>query len=234
MMNLVAQKVRELLGEENSGHGFDHVERVWLLTKKLAVGKDVDMAVVELAALLHDADDYKFFGQESADNLTNARRIMAECGIDVQRVEKVCNIIAHMGYSKLLEGIRPQTLEGKIVSDADMLDAMGVNGIVRTLQYAFMRGQKYGTPMFDKNVWPELNQSAEEYKMHGRPADNCINHFFVKTLRLKNLMFTEEGRKEALIRHDRMVTFLEGFFEENNVPEWLDYLHDFLCEYDVA
>ncbi len=234
MISLVAQKVIELLGKENAGHGFDHVERVWRLAKNLAAGQAVDEVVIELAALLHDADDYKLFGQESADNLTNAKRIMAECGIEAQKEEKVCAIIANMGYSKLLAGVRPQTPEGKIVSDADMLDAMGINGIVRTLQYAFMRGQKYGTPMFDKNVWPELNQSAEEYKMHGRPADNCINHFFVKTLRLKSLMMTEAGKKEAVVRHQRMVEFLEGFFEENNVPEWLDYLHEFLTEYDAA
>lgn len=68
-------------------------------------------------------------------------------------MEAVCSIISHIGYSNLLAGFRPTTIEGAIVSDADMLDAIGVNGIIRTLQYAFMRTQKYGIPIFDKDVW---------------------------------------------------------------------------------
>ena len=224
----VRRKVKDLLGLENSGHGFDHVERVENLAQKLAVGNDVDIDVVILASLLHDVDDYKLFGQESADNLTNAQRIMKECGIDIPKTEKVCHIIANMGYSKLLAGIRPQSLEGMIVSDADMLDAMGINGIIRTLQYAFMRCQKYGKPIFDQEAWPELNLSAAEYKRNDRRSDNCINHFFEKTLRLKNLMMTKAGKKEAEIRHQRMVMFLEGFFDENNLPEWQAFLEKYL------
>ncbi len=227
MIQSVAQKVKECLPTEVSGHGFDHTERVWLLAKKLATGQTMDLTVVELAALLHDADDYKLFGQESADNLTNAKRIMAECDVPTQMIEPVCSIISHMGYSNLLAGFRPTTIEGAIVSDADMLDAIGVNGIIRTLQYAFMRTQKYGIPIFDKEIWPELHLTSEEYKKI-RKSDNCINHFFEKGLKLKDLMLTEVGRKEAEVRHQRFVWFLEGFFEENNVPEWLDYLHNFL------
>lgn len=227
MISSVAQKVKEFLPTDVSGHGFDHTERVWLLAKKLATRQAVNMAVVELAALLHDVDDYKIFGQESADNLTNAKRIMAECDVPTQMMEAVCSIISHMGYSNLLAGFRPTTIEGAIVSDADMLDAIGVNGIIRTLQYAFMRAQKYGIPIFDKDVWPELNLTSEEYKKR-RKSDNCINHFFEKGLKLKDLMLTEAGKKEAQIRHQRFVCFLEGFFEENNTPEWLDYLHNFL------
>ncbi len=229
MIGNVAQKVKECLPAEVSGHGFDHTERVWLLAKKLAAGQAVDVLVVELAALLHDVDDYKLFGAESAENLTNAKRILAECQVPDETAAKVCVVIAHMGYSKLLAGVRPETPEGAIVSDADMLDAIGVNGIIRTLQYAFMRTQKYGIPVFDKAVWPELNLSAAEYKKQ-RKSDNCINHFFEKGLKLKDLMLTAAGKKEAEVRHQRFVWFLEGFFEENNVPEWLDYLHAFLAK----
>ena len=133
-----------------------------------------------------------------------------------------------MGYSKSLQGIRPTTIEGMIVSDADMLDAIGANGLIRTLNYAFARCQKYGTPVFDKNVWPELNLSAEEYKKRDRKSDNCINHFFEKTLRLGKMMMTESGKKQAQIRLKRMVDFLYGYFDENNVPEWTIYLQNYL------
>ena len=233
MIEEVIEKVKKHMDRDNCGHGFDHVERVYNIALNLLNTENADRQVVSLAALLHDADDYKLFGQKAADNLTNAKKIMCECNIgkDIQR--KVCNVISNMGYSKSLEGIRPQTIEGKIVSDADMLDAIGINGIVRTLNYAFARYQKYGTPVFDKNVWPELNLTADEYKMKGRKADNCINHFFEKTLRLGKMMMTMTGKEQSEIRLKRMVDFLYGYFDENNVPEWAEYLNNYLQEEGV-
>ena len=204
-----------------------------MLFEKLLQNAKADKEVVVLAALLHDADDYKLFGEEAAENLSNAKRIMDECKVDKHIQERVCDVIANMGYSKSLMGIRPTTTEGKIVSDADMLDAIGINGIIRTLEYAFARCQKYGAPIFEKDIWPELNMSAEEYRKPNRRSDNCINHFFEKTLRLGKMMMTESGEKEAKIRLKRMVNFLEGFFDENDAPEWKIYMNDYLKKEDI-
>ena len=228
MIEVVRDSVKKHMEQDNCGHGFDHVERVCDIAKRLMRYEKANEEVVILAALLHDADDYKLFGQEVADNLINAKRIMAECNIDINVQNEVCDIINNMGYSKSLAGIRPKTIEGKIVSDADMLDAMGINGIVRTLNYAFARCQKYGTPVFDKNIWPEIDLTADEYKMKGRKADNCINHFFEKTLRLGKMMMTPAGKNQSEIRLKRMIDFLYGYFDENNVPEWSDYLTKYL------
>jgi uncharacterized protein len=228
MIEVVKEKVQKHMLHDNCGHGFDHIERVYGIALKLLATEEANREVVVLASLLHDVDDYKLFGQEAADNLTNAKRIMTESNIDFDVQHKVCDIIYNMGYSKSLAGIRPKTIEGKIVSDADMLDALGVNGIVRTLSYAFSRCQKYGTPVFDKNVWPEINLTADEYKMMGRKADNCINHFFEKTLRLGKMMMTEAGKEQSKIRLRRMIDFLYGYFDENNVPEWTNYLNSYL------
>jgi len=234
MIEKIKEKVKNHMNQDNCGHGFDHVERVCDIALKLLQLEKADETIVILAALLHDADDYKLFGQDAADNLTNAKRIMNECGVSFDTQAKVCEVIANMGYSKSLVGIRPTTTEGKIVSDADMLDALGVNGIVRTLNYAFARCQKYGTPVFDKKVWPEINLSAEEYKRKGRKADNCINHFFEKTLRLGKMMMTNSGREQSKIRLKRMVDFLYGYFDENNVPEWTEYLNNYLQREDIS
>lgn len=227
--NLLNEKVKAHMNQDSCGHGFDHVERVSQIAQKLMQNlSDIDKEIVALASLLHDADDYKLFGQEACDNLTNAKRIMNECGVDEKTKQKVCEIISSMGYSKFLKGIRPTSKEGMIVSDADMIDATGINGIIRTLNYAFSRCQKYGTPVFDKNEWPEINMSAERYKSRDRKSDNCINHFFEKTLRLGNLMMTEEGHRMAKVRLSRMVEFLRGYFDENDVPEWNEYLENYL------
>lgn len=227
MIDDIKNEVRRLMFGNNDGHGFDHIERVYDLSAKLASEEPVDKRIVGLAALLHDVDDYKLFGDDNAEKLTNARRIMENGGVDAETAAKVCDIISNMGYAKALKGVRPQTLEGQIVSDADMLDAIGANGIVRTLAYALERCRSGNNQIFDKNIWPESSLTAEEYKKPNRISDNFINHFFEKLLKLKEMMFTSSGRREAEIRHGFMIGFLEEFFRENNCLEWMEYLENY-------
>ena len=103
-------EVIELTSGDYSGHDFSHVERVMNIAALLQKSEGGDLFIISLASLLHDVDDYKLFGQEASDNLTNAKRIMNECDVDDQTKQKVCDIIANMGYSKLLTGIRPTKL----------------------------------------------------------------------------------------------------------------------------
>lgn len=227
IMENVLSDVRQLLNGDKSGHGADHVERVYALAVKLSENENVNKEVVALAALLHDVDDYKLFGEENAKNLTNAKKIMQQNGVDEQTSAHVCDIISHMGYSKCLQGIRPQTQEGKIVSDADMLEAMGAMGTVRCLAYALDKCHSGTDQIFDKTIWPQVNLSAAEYKKPNRKSDNFINHFFEKMLKLKDLMMTSAGKKEAQIRHQFMLDFLYEFFRENDCPEWVEYLKNY-------
>lgn len=231
MIAAVREDVKNLLQGNNDGHGFDHVERVYELSMVLAEKEKANLNVVGLAALLHDVDDYKLFGTDAAENLTNAKRILAENDVDTVTSEQVCDIIRSMGYNKALRGVRPQTLEGKVVSDADMLEAIGAMGTVRCLAYALARCHSGTHQIFDKTVWPEVNLSSEEYKAPNRKSDNFINHFFEKLLKLKNMMLTTSGREEALVRHEFMLVFLREFFRENNCPEWLEYLREYGKKY---
>ena len=58
--NLLNEKVKKHMNHDNCGHGFDHVERVSFIAQKLLQNnRDIDKEIVLLAALLHDADDYK-------------------------------------------------------------------------------------------------------------------------------------------------------------------------------
>lgn len=227
MNKQIIADVRTLMSGDSCGHGFDHVERVCRLALRMAEQEKADAEIVGLAALLHDADDYKLFGEECAKNLTNAKSIMAKNGVDDTKALKICEIIGTMGYSKALKGIRPQSLEGKIVSDADMLEAIGAMGAVRCLAYALDKCHGGTNQIFDADVWPEPNLTAEAYKIPNRRSDNFINHFFEKMLKLKNMMFTASGRKEAEIRHHFMVDFLYEFFRENGADEWIEYLKNY-------
>ena len=214
MIRNIENDVKFLMSGDNTGHGFEHIKRVFDLAVDIAKTENADIEIVGLAALLHDVDDYKLFGQESADNLINARNIMDKYNINDVVKNKVCEIIASMGYSNAMKGIRPQMLEGKIVSDADMLDAIGACGTIRCLTYALARCE---TVVFDERVFPDINMSAEEYKKSNRKSDNFINHFFEKLLKLKNMMFTQSGRQEAEKRHKIMVDFYLHFLENKNL-----------------
>ena len=222
MIEKVKKQVSELLDKDNSGHGMDHINRVLELSLKFVEKENANKDIVSLIALLHDVDDYKLFGIDNAENLTNAKKIMEDCNVDKSTQEQVCLALNNIGYSKRLKGCCPTTLEGKIVSDADMCDALGANGILRVYTYSL----KNGKPFFNKDIFPIEDISAEKYTR--RCADSSVCHIFEKILKLKNLMLTESGKEEAKLRHQIIIDFLYHLFDEENVPEWTRYLNAYL------
>lgn len=157
-------------------------------------------------------------------NLTNARNIMDSSNISFEIQEQVLSSLKRLGYSKSLEGIRPLTIEGKVVSDADMCDALGINGLLRIYKYSF----KNNKPFFDKNVFPAGNVDAALYKK--KCAESSVCHIFEKILKLKKLMMTESGKKEAIERHQIIVDVLYQLFKEEKTDDWKVYLDNFLSE----
>jgi len=202
--------------------------RVHNLAIKFANQEKADLGIVSLASLLHDVDDYKIVGKENSEKFLNAKKIMKEENIDADVQQKILDIIANMGFSKYLKGIRPSTLEGKIVSDSDMCDAIGANGIVRSIAYSV--SEKGSGTIFNKELFPNIEITSEEYNYSRttHDTDNAINHFFEKLLKLKDIMMTSSGKKEAQKRHRIMVEFLQHFFEEENCDhKWFDLLEKF-------
>jgi uncharacterized protein len=222
MIDVVKKEVYKLLGKDESGHSNDHIDRVLELSRKFAKAENANELVVTLIALLHDVDDYKLVSEQEAMNLTNTKRILEQCSIDDKTREHVLSEISRIGYSNSLNGIRPLTIEGQVVSDADMCDASGVNGFIRSFKYT----SKHGGVLFDKNLFPILNMSQEEYKL-SKPS-SAVNHMFEKILTLKSLMMTESGKKEAINRHNAIISILYQLFDEENAPEWKEYLDDYL------
>lgn len=221
MIEEVKRRVFELLNKDNSGHGMDHINRVYKLSVKFAQKEQADIMVVSLIALLHEVDDYKLFGEESARNLTNAKIIMSEVGVDVDIQNRVIDAIKKIGYKKYLGGVRPDSLEGMIVSDADMCDGLGVTGILRTYDYQ----KSHGRPFFDREVFPNSEVTTYNYKLCD---DSAVCHCFDKLLRLRGIMMTESGKEEASSRHDIVVSVLYHLFDEEDAPEWREYLDSFL------
>ena len=222
MIEDIKKQVYNLLNNDDSGHGYDHIERVLNMSLKFAEKENADINVVALIALLHDVYDYKLFGVENANNLTNAKKFMANANVPLEIQNKVLSELSCIGYSKTLKGIRPKTIEGMIVSDADMCDCLRVTGILRTYKFSL----KYSRPFFDKNIFPIDNINFKEY-LKGY-AETSICHIFDKLLKLKYLMMTESGKEEAINRHKIVVDVLYHLFEEENVPEWKEYLDSYI------
>jgi uncharacterized protein len=221
MLMKVKSMVKDLLSQDQTGHGFDHIQRVLALSMSFAKTQPIDEELVSLIALLHDVDDYKFVGIEHEALYKNARSIMRMCGVQDSLQTKVISNIQRIGYSRCMEGIRPTTLEGQIVSDADMCDAIGAIGLIRVTTYGLAKGQPYFLP----DVFPQPSHAADAYRKNG--SNHTINHFFDKLLKIKNLMMTDLGKKEAIARHQFLINFLEQFFKEEKADAWLQLLDQF-------
>jgi uncharacterized protein len=176
--------IRDLFKDNSDGHDADHSLRV--LTNAMAIAEnmeDIDLEAIALAALLHDVDDHKLF--DTKDN-ANARSFLRDNGIEDGRTDFICSIINSVSFSKN-RGKKPDSTEGKIVQDADRLDAIGAVGIARTFAYG------------GKN---------------GRSLDDSIRHFHDKLLLLKDELNTEAARKMAEKRHKFMLEFMSQYKSE--------------------
>ncbi len=214
----IRKDVAELLNKDD-GHGFDHVLRVGRLALRFAEKEGANTEVVELATLLHDVDDYKLFGEDSAHSLPNATTLLEKYNTLPEVKEQVLGIIATMGYNKYLDGIRPGTLEGRVVSDADMCDAIGAEGILRTHAYALSKGNMF----FNPDLPPERAiKNAASYRAGS--SGHSVQHFFDKLLIIPSIMMTAAGQEEAQKREKIMVDFLEELFREQSADEWQEKL----------
>lgn len=202
-----AAYARRTLGREATGHDWLHVERVWRTARRLGRGSGADMFVVELAALLHDIADWKFHGGDASAGPKKAAAWLRRLGVDAGTVRHVAAIIAESSFKGAKVRNRIATLEGRIMQDADRLDALGAIGIAR----AFAYGGAKGRDIYDPSVKPVLHASAKAYSSSAGPT---INHFHEKLLLLKDRMNTPAGRRAAEARHRFMQAFLRRFAAE--------------------
>ena len=199
--------VEQALAGDGSGHDWWHVYRVWSIAKKIAQKENADQTIVELAALLHDIADWKF---NDGDELAGSREAAAwlnKNGVDPILVDEVCEIISTLSYKGAGVVTPMHTIEGKIVQDADRLDAIGAVGIARTFAY----GGNKNRLMYHPEEPPVMHESFEHYKNN---KGHTINHFHEKLLLLKDRMNTESAKKLAEQRHLFMEYYLDRFHKE--------------------
>ena len=221
VLNQVQQFVLTHHAADFSGHDFEHVKRVVNLARKILVTEpSADAYIVELAAWLHDVDDYKQGNGET----NNAEKLLQDLAVDPSVIRQVITVIDSIGFSKT--GYNPQlpSLEAKILYDADKLDAIGAIGVARTLAY----GGNKCRPLFLPDVFPPDELDLVAYAKNSVSGNNhTMIHFFEKLLKLAGLMQTMLGKHLAQERQKAMLNFLEAFFSEQDVAKWQQFLEPY-------
>jgi len=208
LVNATISFVKKQLENAEGGHDWFHIERVYKLALRIAETEaNVDVLVVQLAALLHDIADSKFHDGDETIGPRLAREFLTEQQLAEDQIEQVIAIIENISFKG---GNQAQTYFSKelaVVQDADRLDAIGAIGIARTFNYGGFKNRA----LYDPAIAPNLHLSKEEYKSSTAPT---LNHFYEKLLRLKDLMNTETARELAAERHQFMELFLSRFYAE--------------------
>jgi len=200
----LAEVLRVWGPDADGAHDVGHLNRVWKNCRLIAADLFCDMDVLLAAAMFHDvinlpknAADRHLASRKSADH---AAHFLEEDGFDVGKIPQVRHAIEAHSFSA---GITPQTVEARILQDADRIDALGAVGVARMM---FVAGS-LGRQLFDPDdPWAK-----------NRPLDDkrfAIDHFEVKLFRLAETMTTDAGRKLAESRERTMREFCARLSEE--------------------
>ncbi|MGB9595290.1 MAG: HD domain-containing protein [Candidatus Poribacteria bacterium] len=207
--------VKERLKNADIAHGFDHIECVVNMAKKIALAENADLRIVVPSAYLHDIvprNEVERFDLHTEKSANEAVKFLKSIGFSQQEIENITDVIISSSYESYLKGKEAKTIEAKVVRDADWLDAIGARGIARVFVFA----GHYGCPEMGSVDWDPDNPIKLEMSST-KPDPSPIYHFFSKLLWIKNLMQTETGKKEAEKRHQFMVEFLKRYKSECHI-----------------
>ncbi len=171
IINDIRTRVKDLMGNDFS-HGYPHVLRVLKYANIIIRGERlvVDKILLEISILLHDVG--RIIGEPHAYySAIIARGLLEEYGFQREFIDKVVNAILSHSYSyRHRYGVEPETVEAKILSDADKLDALGVIGFARVAAFSVY---------------------------HNRGLKEMIKHIDEKLLNLDKLLYFETSRRIA-------------------------------------
>ncbi|HUW95054.1 MAG TPA: HD domain-containing protein [Anaerolineae bacterium] len=195
------EQAREYYGDADPAHDFDHILRVLALAERIGAAEGADMDILRPAVLLHDIGrpeeqrDGRCHAQVGAEK---ARTILSDW--PTETVEAISHAIA---AHRFRDDLQPQTLEAKILFDADKLDSIGAIGIAR----AYVVGGLHGQRLWGK-VTPEYVQALRQDSSLARQNDSQdhtpAHEFAFKLSRIKDILFTATANQIAEERHHFM------------------------------
>jgi uncharacterized protein len=187
----------------NPTHDFMHTERVLNIALNIAEDENVDMDVLRMAVLLHDIGRKE--QDESCGEICHAengakiaRKILREFGVDEVKINKICHCIE---THRTRRDKAPESIEAKILFDADKIDGLGAIGVLRTASFAGHLGAVVHNPEID----------VEKTKAYSKD-DSAYREFLVTHKNIIDKIMTKKG-KEIAQKRDR---FMKDFFERAN------------------
>ena len=189
---------------DDPAHGWEHVSRVYTLALAITEREGGDRFIVGMAALLHDLGRTapRTETMHHADlSVVLATKLMKAHSVPQEQQEAILHAIIAHSFSRNIE---PQTLEARIVRDADRLDGLGAIGILRWAITATVRHTPYG--------YHPQDPFGEQHGLDDRRY--MLDHFSSKLLKLEETMLTETGRLLAQQRTAFMRTYLQEFKRE--------------------
>lgn len=205
MLEDLKQQAEKMLEGRDPGHDFEHIMRVYRNAELIGKGEGADMEILLAAALLHDVVVYpkgsSKRSKSSDDSADLAEKILKKCGWPKGKIDRVSYCIRTHSYSK---GIRPSSLEGRVLQDADRLDALGAIGVARTFSVGGSENRKFYNP-------------ADPFCKTGREPQDwqwTLDHFQAKLLKLHRTMHTKTAKRMAKKRVRFMRAFLKQMAKE--------------------
>ena len=203
-MEGLVEKVKPYFLQNKGAHGFDHCLRVYHLGRYIALNEGADIEIAETACILHD------IGKNRQKGICHAQLgarmsldILKSIGFPEEKIQRVAYGILVHRYSK---GINPETIEAKIVQDADRLEEIGAVAIGRGITEDVLHGK----PLYDPTIHPN-----SEYETGGNKTS--VNFLKEKSLKLKPETFhTQTAKKLAQERYAFTELFVQRFLEEWN------------------
>ena len=203
VINSIKNEIKEIM-DNDSAHDFDHVMRVYKNAQKICKKEKANEKLVLCAALLHDIVSYPKSSKRSKfssiDSAKKSKIILKKYGFSEKEITIVSDAIKDHSFS---QNKVPETLEGKILQDADRLDALGAIGIARV----FATSGSLNRPFYNID---------DPFCTKRNPDDDlwAIDHFFNKLLKLESLMNTRSGKIEAKKRTNVLQEFLKQLKDE--------------------
>lgn len=206
----IIQKTEKFINSEfrteGSGHDWFHVDRVRKMAIRIGKQEGCDLFVTEMAALLHDLDDWKLNRSEVGIDL-RAGEWLAGLELESGVTGTILGVIEEVSFKGAGISTPVSSAEAAVVQDADRLDAIGAIGIARTFAY----GGHKSRLIYDPSVIPVLHDNFRSYQESTAPT---VNHFYEKLLLLKDRMNTDTAKSIAAGRHRFMEKYLRQFYDE--------------------
>ncbi|EAF2355058.1 HD domain-containing protein [Listeria monocytogenes] len=179
--------------KEATGHDWEHIKRVWHLSKQIQAVEGGDKFTIELAALFHDYNDSKLTEDplQATEIITTWLR---EKEIPKEVISKIIRIIQAVSFKNGKNPIQASTIEEKIVQDADRLDAIGAIGIARTFTY----GGAHNREIANQNY----------------PENTTLQHFYDKLLLIQEQLKTTTAQEIAVEKQKVMQDFIHALEKE--------------------